>query len=30
VIRHGSTVFPWAGAVNYELLRSYLDGQLAH
>ncbi|HEY1204564.1 MAG: thioredoxin domain-containing protein [Bryobacteraceae bacterium] len=29
LIKHGSTVFPWAGAVNYELLRSYLDSELA-
>ncbi len=29
LIRHGSAVYPWAGAVNYELLRSYLDSELA-
>jgi len=29
LIRHGSSSYPWPGAVNYELLRSYLDGLLA-
>ena len=29
LIRHGATVYPWSGAVNYELLRSYLDSELA-
>jgi len=28
LIRHGSSSYPWPGAVNYDLLRSYLDGQL--
>jgi len=28
LIRHGSSAYPWPGAVNYDLLRSYLDGQL--
>jgi protein-disulfide isomerase len=29
LIRHGSSSYPWPGAVNYELLRSYVDGLLA-
>ncbi len=29
LIKHGSTSYPWPGAVNFELLRSYLDGLLA-
>ncbi len=28
IIRHGSTSYPWPGAVDYELLRSYLDSEL--
>jgi protein-disulfide isomerase len=29
LIRHGSVAYPWPGAVNYDLLRSYLDSLLA-
>jgi protein-disulfide isomerase len=28
LVQHGANVYPWPGAVSYELLRSYLDSQL--